>query len=125
MITLSPVNTTVALGTNATFSCQAENNILWEVANTQIRDRSEADRYRDQYKIYVPLPMHNFSEVIITATNVTNSTSIICVVEPSNGVGNPVTKSEEVKILAYGEFSNEYSSYLTIQNKLFVCTSLT
>ncbi len=59
----------------------------------------DAELYRTQHKIYVPLPKPNFSELIITARNVTNYTiSIICVV--GDGL---VNKSEEVKLLAYGE----------------------
>lgn len=106
LITLSPVNTTVALGTNATFTCRGDNIITWEIANQQIRHTAQVDDFRTHHKIYAPLPKLNFSEVIITATNVTNYTTIVCVV--GDGV---VIKSEEVKLLAYGKFSNNYYRY--------------
>ena len=115
LITLSPANTTVALGTNATFTCRGDNTITWEIGNTQIRDPNQTEIYRTQHKIYAPLPKPNFSELIITARNVTNYTiAIICVV--GDGL---VNKSEEVKLLAYGKFSNNYSysSYLSILPK--------
>ena len=112
------MNTTAALGTNATFSCEGNSNITWEIANRQIRHCDDADEFRTLYKMYVPLPKPNFSELIITASSNTNSTSIICLVGPSNGFSNQVTESEEAIILAYGEFSSEYLSYFTIPNKL-------
>jgi hypothetical protein len=99
---MSPANTTVALGTNATFTCRGDSNITWEIGNIQIREYTQAEFYRTQHKVYVPLPKPNFSELIITARNATNYTvSIVCVV----GDGF-VTKSEEVKLLAYGELIN-------------------
>ena len=116
LITLPPVNTTVALGTNATFTCRGDNIITWEIANVQIREPTQADVYRTQHKIYVPLPKSNFSELIITARNVTNYTiSIVCVV--GDGV---VIKSEEVKLLAYGKFSNNYYRYSVQKGCLFI-----
>ena len=116
LITHSPVNTTVALGTNATFTCRGDSTIAWEIGNRQIRDPDDVVLYRTRHKIYAPLPKPNFSELIITARNATNYTiAIICVVG-DNGL---VNKSEEVKLLAYGKFSNNYSysSYLSILPK--------
>ena len=116
LITLPPVNTTVALGTNATFNCRGDNIITWEIANVQIRDPAQVDDYRTHHKIYAPLPKPNFSEVIITARNVTNYTiPIACVV--GDGV---VIKSEEVKLLAYGKFSNNYYRYSIQKGCLFI-----
>ena len=104
MIIQPPLNTTAALGTNATFSCHGNNNITWEVANTQIRDPDQV-RNHAQYGIYAPLPKPNISELIITATNVTNFTiSIICLVGPSNSLTSEIIRSEEVKLFAYGEY---------------------
>ena len=104
MIAESPVTATVALGMNATFSCRGDNNITWEVKELQIRDRTQVDIHR-AHKIYVPLPKPNFSELIITATNVTNYTSVVCIVGPSNSIGGRAMKSNEARLLVYGEFN--------------------
>ena len=105
------MNTTAALGTNATFSCRGDSNITWEINGRQIRDRDEVDTFRTQLKVYVPLPKPSFSELIFTASTTTNCTSVVCLVGPRNG---PVNTSEEVKILAYGKFRSEHSCYLSI-----------
>ena len=105
MITESPVNTTVALGMNATFSCRGDSNITWEIDNRQIRDRSTQVNYRLNHQIYVPLPKPNFSELIITATNATNDTLILCIVGPSNGIGGHAVTSNGARLLVYGEFT--------------------
>ena len=104
LIIQPPLNTTAALGTNATFSCRGNDNITWEISNTQIRDPNQVRKHA-QYGIYAPLPKPNISELIITATNVTNFTiSIICLVGSSNSLTSEIIRSEEVKLLAYGEY---------------------
>ena len=113
LIAESPVTATVALGMNATFSCRGDNNITWEVNGLQIRGHTQVDDRR-AHKVYVPLPKPNFSELIITATNITNYTSVICIVGPSNSIGDNAVKTNEARLLVYGEFNKINSKGLII-----------
>ena len=101
MITQPPVSTTSALGTNATFSCRGTGSVLWQINGTQVRDASQLPAF-ESILVYVPLPRPNSSELIITATEVTNvSLEIICIVDPGIGMGN-LGMSDAVQLLVYG-----------------------
>ena len=99
MITQPPVSTTAALGTNATFSCRGAGSVLWQINGTQVQDANQVPNF-ESILVYVPLPRPSTSELIVTATNVTNATLvIICEVDP--GMGSLVT-SDAVQLLVYG-----------------------
>ena len=95
------MSTTAALGTNATFSCRGTGNVLWRINGTQIRDASQVPVF-ENVQVYVPLPRDSSSELIVTATEVTNATLvIICVVDPGIGMEDP-GMSDAVQLLVYG-----------------------
>ena len=100
MITQPPVNTTAALGTNATFSCHAKGEVFWEVSGTQIVEANKMSSFAT-VGVYAPLPMNDFSELIVTATRDNNVTrKIKCIVS----LGLVMTNgSEAVRLLVYGE----------------------
>ena len=94
-----PESATLALGTNATFRCSGNGNVLWRINNTQVRDESQVPLF-SSIGVFVPLPSNNISELIVTASTKTNATLvIICVVEL--GVGHS-TESSPVQLLVYG-----------------------
>ena len=100
LITQPPVNTTTALGTNATFSCRGNGPVLWSISNTQIRDANQLSGF-EMVGIYVPLPKDNFSELIITATLKNNATRMIqCIVD--QGIIGKINMNV-VTLLVYGE----------------------
>ena len=104
MITQPPVSTTAALGTNATFSCHGTGrlSVLWQINGTQVQDASQLPAF-ERILVYVPLPRPNSSELIVTATEVTNTTLvIICAVNPGIGMGDILT-SDPVQLLVYGK----------------------
>ena len=102
MITQPPVSTTAALGTNATFSCRGTGSVLWQINGTQVRDASQVPNFENA-QVFVPLPTPTSSELIVTATEVTNaSLMIICVVDPGVEIGN-VVMSDAVQLLVYGK----------------------
>ena len=102
MITQPPSDTTAALGTNATFSCRGNGDIIWEIDNTQVRIAHFVELFADE-KVYVPLPTPSVSELIMTATEMNNVTRTIqCLVDPGIGVGE-VVESDPVRLLVYGE----------------------
>ena len=97
------MSTTAALGTNATFSCRGAGSVLWLINGTQVQDASQLPAF-ERILVYVPLPRPSSSELIVTATEVTNATlEIICVVDPGIGMGDPV-KSDAVQLLVYGRY---------------------
>ena len=101
MITQPPVSTTAALGANATFSCRGTGSVLWQINGTQVGDASRVPNF-ERILVYVPLPRPSSSELIVTATEVTNaSLMIICVVDPGIGMGELVM-SDAVQLLVYG-----------------------
>ena len=101
MITLPPVSTTAALGTNATFSCHGTDSVHWGINGTHIYDASQLPAF-ESILVYVPLPRPSSSELIVTATEVTNaSLMIICIVDPGVGMGELVM-SDAVQLLVYG-----------------------
>ena len=103
MISQPPVSTTAALGTNATFSCRGTGSVLWQINGTQVRDAIQV-LYIESVLVYVPLPRDSLSELIVTATEVTNaSLVIICVVDPGIGMGDILT-SDPVQLLVYGRY---------------------
>ena len=101
-LTQPPESTTAALGSNATFSCRGTGNVLWQINGTQIQDAGQLSAFANM-QVFVPLPKRNSSsELIVTATRVTNATlEIICVVEPGFGMETPVSSSP-VQLLVYG-----------------------
>ena len=103
-MTQPPESTTAALGTNATFSCRGAGSVLWQINGTQVQDASQVPAF-ESILVYVPLPRPSSSELIMTATEVTNATlMIICVVDPGIGMGSLV-RSEAVHLLVYGKFN--------------------
>ena len=101
MISQPPVSTTAALGTNATFSCCGAGSVLWQINGTQVQDASQVPNF-ESILVYVPLPRPSSSELIVTATEVTNaSLMIICLVDPGIGMGD-ILKSDAVHLLVYG-----------------------
>ena len=105
LITDPPRNTTTALGTNATFSCHGNGEIMWEISNTQIIQQSTVDGFA-AVGVYAPLPTTIFSELFVTGTLENNiSRPILCVVVDSN---NPLITedSEVVRLLVYGKYNS-------------------
>ena len=97
------MSTTAALGTNATFSCRGTGMVLWQINGTQVRDASQLPIFESTL-VYVPLPRDSSSELIVTATEVTNATLVIgCVVDPGIGMGN-LGISDAVHLLVYGRY---------------------
>ena len=95
------MSTTAALGTNATFSCRGIGRVLWLINGTQVRAANQPPVFANT-QVFVPLPRDSFSELIVTATRVTNATLvIICIVDPISGVGDSVG-SDPVQLLVYG-----------------------
>ena len=97
-----PESTTAALGANATFSCRGEGTILRQFNNTVVQDESQVPLFAN-IQVFVALPRDDFSELIVTATRVTNATLVIvCVVDPGVGMGDLV-RSDPVQLLVYGK----------------------
>ena len=102
MITQPPVSTTAALGTNATFSCHGAGSVLWQINGTQVRAASQLPAF-ESVLVYAPLPRPSSSELIVTATEVTNATLVIvCAVDPGIGMGD-IRRSDAVQLLVYGK----------------------
>ena len=102
MITQPPRNATTALGTNATFTCRENGNIMLEISNTQISEQSQVVNFAT-VGVYAPLPTPTFSELFMTGTLENNvSRTIQCVVvDPNNPLATE--ESEVVQLLVYGE----------------------
>ena len=99
-----PVNTTTALGTNATFSCRGNGQIVWEISSTQVRGQDQVEGF-NAVNVFVPLPTADYSELIVTGTRDNNNTRPIrCVVEPEN-VLEANEESDAVYLLVYGELN--------------------
>ena len=97
------MSTSAPLGTNATFSCRGVGRVLWQINGTQVQDASQVPNF-ESILVYVPLPRPSSSELIMTATEVTNSTlMIICMVDPGIGMGSLV-RSDAVRLLVYGRY---------------------
>ena len=100
MITQPPSNITAALGTNATFSCRGNGDIIWEIASTQVMTEQLVQLFARE-KVYVPLPTPSVSELIMTATEMNNFTRTIrCVIDP---ILFFTQESAPVRLLVYGE----------------------
>ena len=107
------MNTTIALGTNATFSCRGNGQVVWDISNTQVRTPDVVQSFAE-VEVYVPLPTPNFSELIVKGTVDNNFTRPIrCVVEPDN-VLEANEESDAVYLLVYGEFFS--SNLIQIHN---------
>ena len=101
MITRPPESTAAALDTNATFSCHGTGSVLWQINGTQVQDASQLPSF-ENVLVFVPLPRPSSSELIVTATEVTNATLVIvCAVDPGIGRGD-IVMSEPVQLLVYG-----------------------
>ena len=102
LITQPPSDITAALGTNATFSCRGNGDIIWEIGGTQVQTELFVELFANE-KVYVPLSTVSVSELIMTATEMNNFTRTIqCLVDPGIGVGE-VVESDPVRLLVYGE----------------------
>ena len=103
LITQPPESATVALNTNATFSCSGNGEVLWEIINTQIIAPDQVQQFSGM-KVFVPLPKPSFSELIVTATVDNNGTQMIkCLVDPGLAVGN-LEESDTVQLLVFGKY---------------------
>ena len=67
LITQPPESTLAALGTNATFSCRGNGEIIWGIDGTQVLTEQHVQLFSRE-KVYVPLPTPCVSELIMTAT---------------------------------------------------------
>ena len=97
------MNTTTALGTNATFSCHGlDGSIEWEINGVQILVQSQVDAF-SSVEVYVPLPTsQGVSELVITGTQANNATlSIRCIV--FRGIFQSRI-SDESYLLVYGMY---------------------
>ena len=95
--------TTTALGTNATFSCRGNGQVVWDISSTQVRTL-ETVQSLAEVEVYVPLPTPNFSELVVKGTRENNNTRPIrCVVQPDN-VLDPNEESDAVYLLVYCEY---------------------
>ena len=98
--TQTPRSTTVALGRNATFYCRGNGDLVWEISGTQIRDPIQVVLFA-QRKIYAPIHQPNSTQVIITATQDNNYTSVVCLLGPH--LGTVDERSMDVRLLLYGK----------------------
>ena len=113
MITQPPENVTAALGTNATFSCRGNGDIIWEIDGTQVKIALFVELFTKE-KVYVPLPTPSVSELIMTATEMNNFTrSVMCQVDPGIGVGE-VEESEPVCLTVFGEYRSIFTMILIL-----------
>ena len=100
-MSMTPKNITVALGTNATFTCEGNGKITWKIDGTQIKTEQLVQSFAEQ-KVYVHLPTPNISTLIMTATERNNFTRMIqCLVNPGFGNGG-IAESGPVHLLVYG-----------------------
>ena len=111
MVTQPPEKVTAALGTNATFSCRGNGNIIWEIDNTEVRIAHFVELFANE-KVYVPLPTPNVSKLIMTATEMNNFTrTILCLVDLGIGVGQ-VEESDPVHLTVFGEYRSVFTMIL-------------
>ena len=95
------MNTTAALGTNATFTCHGDGLVFWKISGTQAITSELVSLFAEE-QVYIPLPNQSYSELIMTATNKSNFTRAIqCLVALSN-IDTP-DESDTVYLLVYGE----------------------
>ena len=108
LITQPPENITAALGTNATFSCRGNGEIVWEVAGTLVSTEWFVQLFAE-VGVYVPIPTPSVSELIMTATEMNNATKTIqCLVDPGIGVGE-VEESDPVHLTVFGEYRSIFT----------------
>ena len=101
-----PVNTTAAVGTNATFSCSGVGEqIFWEVSGTQITTPELVMNFASQVQVYAPLPTNQgSSELFVMATMGNNaSLPIRCNVGVGNAAAGTIVESSTVFLTVYGE----------------------
>ena len=111
MITQPPEKVTAALGTNATFSCRGNRDIIWEIDGTHVLTELLVQSFAD-VGVYVPLPTPSVSELIMTATEMNNFTrTILCLVDPGNVVGQ-VEESDPVHLTVFGEYRSIFTMIL-------------
>ena len=101
--TQPPVNTTAALGMNATFSCRGDGKVSWKINNTQGNSADLVPLFAQQH-IYIPLPSLGSSELIVTATSDNNFTRAIQCNVASENNNIAAVDSEIVHLLVYGEY---------------------
>ena len=121
LITQPPESTSAALGTNATFSCRGNGEIIWEIDGTQVLTEQHVQLFSRE-KVYVPLPTPSVSELIMTATEMNNFTRTIqCLVDPGIGIEpQSIEKSDPVYLFVYaGKLTLDSKLCLTIIKKLF------
>ena len=114
-ITQPPVNTTAAVGTNATFSCSGVGNqIFWEVSGTQITTPELVIKFASQVQVYAPLPTDQGSSELFVMATIGNNASlpIRCNVGVGNIVTGTVVESSTVLLTVYGE--HRYHNFLFI-----------
>ena len=105
-ITQPPVNTTAALGTNATFSCSGVGDqIFWEVVNTQIITSDLVMNFASQLQVYAPLPTDQGSSELFVMATIGNNASlpIRCYVAVGGTATGSIVESSTVVLTVYGE----------------------
>ena len=105
-ITQPPVNTTAALGTNATFSCSGVGDqIFWEASGTVITTAELVMNFASQVQVYAPLPTDQGSSELFVMATIGNNASlpIRCNVGVGNIVTGTVVESSTVFLTVYGE----------------------
>ena len=105
-ITQPPVNTTAALGTNATFSCSGVGDqIFWEVSGTQITTSELVLRFARDAQVYAPLPTNQSSSELFVMATIENNASlpIRCNVGVGSADAGTIVESSTVFLTVYGE----------------------
>ena len=108
VITEAPQNITAPIGTNVTFTCRGNGEIIWIVGEVQARSQSRVTSLAEE-GVFVELGRFNFSQVVMFATvnlNMSNFRFVSCRVETGDIIsGSDSVDSQEVSLLAYGEVS--------------------
>ena len=103
MITQPPEKVTAALGTNATFSCCGNGDVFWKINGIQVTTEQLVQNFAE-LGVYVPLPAPSVSELIMTATEMNNSSRIIqCLVVQEGNVAVKPNESDCVHLIVFGE----------------------
>lgn len=96
----SPEPAVVPLGANASFTCSAVGSVFWAINSGQVQSLSQV-QHLATLNIFVPLSTPSTSEVVITASLVTNGTLVECLVEEEGDVAI-LNRTETVLIKVYG-----------------------
>ena len=100
MITHPPLNSTVALESNTTFTCSGYGTIVWQVNHVQILSKDVRDGLAADFGIFANNNDRNTSQLAILASTRNNGSRIECVMRLS--LTDAVT-SQAAFIYVYGE----------------------